>query len=210
MLPAIAAIGGSVIGAAGNYASAQESARMSVKSAREQMAFQERMSNTAYQRAASDLEKAGLNRVIALGNPASTPSGAGYSMPDAKLGSAALEGASAVASVKNMQEQNKLIEAQARLTTAEASKAEVTKAIYDAALPLVNRLSEGFKSSAYDSKTPFIGNDSKSKVLDTLKRIGSGFGLGDDVGQLWELFKSNAAGRTGDMGTTLPKITVKP
>jgi len=66
-----------LIGAIGSAASSGISAGLSLKSVREQMQFQERMSNTSYQRQMADMRKAGINpMLVAKMGGASTPPGA--------------------------------------------------------------------------------------------------------------------------------------
>lgn len=75
-------MGGAMLLTGGMSAAGQSEANeMNYKIAKEQMKFQERMSNTAHQREVEDLRKAGLNPLLSVSKGgASSPSGASATM----------------------------------------------------------------------------------------------------------------------------------
>ena len=157
--PALIAAGAELAGGAMSSRGQRKTNEMNKQMAREQMAFQERMSSTAYQRSTKDLEKAGLNRILAIGGPASSPGGASAVMQNAAAPMAeglkgavgsALAAKTALQNLENMKDQGALIRSQIGKTIQETTNAsskdvlmQVPKAISETVMSIARPVMKG-------------------------------------------------------------------
>lgn len=175
-------IGGSLIGGIASLIGGREANAANAQLSRDQMDFQQRMSNTAHRREVADLRAAGLNPILSAtkGQGATTPTGAQAKMENviAPAVTTALDGlrmrteaATAASQIGLQQAQGAAAVASAKRDAATAKQTEVSTQALSSQLEAI-RKKAGYESKQYDWDTQF------QKFDNYLKRVTGGLEAG--------------------------------
>ena len=144
---------GTAIGGLFGYKGAKKQNVASAQQAQNQMDFQERMSNTAVQRRMADLEKAGINPILAGSKEASSPAGA--QAPQVNQAQVALSTIGSAAGIANTI-------AQANLTNKKAGVVGPAAELGQILLQIMNKL--GFDAdTTTDTMNSAVSADNEKK-----------------------------------------------
>lgn len=165
-------VGQGVMGAVGDLAGIALQGHYNSKEAKKNREFQADMANTQYQRAAADLEKAGLNRVLALGSPAASPSGSAASISVPALGTSFQAGSSAKAQRNVQVASETLLGEQAQTQKSEqALLAEQAAAVAAKVQPEIDLMKANAASALTASKRGSGVAEISSAVADLVRQI---------------------------------------
>lgn len=179
MLGLIGGIASSIIGGGMSLLGQSSANKQAQENSQAQMDFQERMSSTAYTRAAADMQRAGLNKAMMFGGggPASTPAGAAAPVGNT-MGQAGEIVSHTMSSAMQSSVYEKQLDQMASIIALQGSQ----KRINDATVPNITAATPGIVSDserkAVEAKLAAMGL-SQAEIKDRIARLQLGFSDAD-------------------------------